>query len=492
MRVSKIHTEIIQLRIFPSCQTNNLIPSKSQKQKKPRRKSLTIVIPNKKNASRKITFDKAKNNVSSFGQLFVGKGDKPRRFSIGTDLIKELLAKNDITLSKKITEILKFYLFPNTIAFFVILFVKFLISIDPNECFADKFIYIGNGSQKKALVALADINIYWMIWILFSFFEIYQKLYRTFLFFTSMIFIFLFYILSNENTFKWYPIYLFLFFLRLIRYLLIYRNETCWIRITMLLRSQGSALTLLINYGVFLLFSEKANELLSASYRDLIFSFYFIIFFFVLKSSLINFALYACDTNMQNQEQNFLIVLASRIAVCYFISFMSTSFMNFSFSEFGKYFIILSYINNIVGLYTRFNFVAFITLKIYRIWKKKDVVESVKKENLRKKKKKIQKIMSGCTLDISFIGSMRLLICHLWPGNLIYSNCFYPKTNLEGILIFVFLNMSLALLILFFVSKRGEALFVYKGKLNIFVNLYLLFLNYALYEISMSFFGETK
>jgi len=171
---------------------------------------------------------------------------------------------------------------------------------------------------------------------------------------------------------------------------------------------------------------------------------------------------------------------------------MSTPFLQFKLNEPTQYLVIFSYINNLITLYTRFNLFEYGTTKIYRtlfIKRQNDdavaqMINSPEKEQI----KNIDKIISGCTLDITFISSIKLIVYHLWPGNVIYSNCAYATTELGGIIIFVSVNILLTFSILMFMAKKREALFTYRGELNIIMNVYLLFLTNILFEITLSFF----
>ena len=449
------------------------------------KKALTFcnsATPKERSATRKPTYQ------NSFRKSLGLKGIKRR--SIGVDIIKQI-SNQGIAWNKKLNFFLKHFLLLNFVAFFFTLLIKYIEDFHPNQCLYTP-ICIGKSVLERILISISDFFGYWMIWILLILFEVYQKLFRTIIFILSFVFIFFFYLLSEEEDFKWFPIYVFLFLLRLFRYLFLLKNLPMSGMFWLFYRSQSPAILLVINYSIFLYLADNIKNSIDKPWIDIFYSFYFLIFFIIFKHSLIKYGLYAYDHNFENQQQNFLIILGARIAICYFISFMSTPFLQFKLNEPTQYLVIFSYINNLITLYTRFNLFEYGTTKIYRtlfIKRQNDdavaqMINSPEKEQI----KNIDKIISGCTLDITFISSIKLIVYHLWPGNVIYSNCAYATTELGGIIIFVSVNILLTFSILMFMAKKREALFTYRGELNIIMNVYLLFLTNILFEITLSFF----
>ena len=452
-----------------------------------KKKSLTFACknetPKERTTSRKPTFQ------NSFRKSLGLKGLK--RKSIGVDIIKQI-SKQDLTWNKKISSFMRHYLLLNFIAVFFTLVIKLVEEFSPKGCGYPP-ICICEGSAKRMLIAISDISGYWMIWILLICFEVYQKLFRLVIFLMAFLFILFFYIFSDAKGFNWFPIYSFLVLLRLFRYLFLMKNQSVRGMVWLIYRSQGSAFLLIVNYGIFLFLAEKFKLMMEKPWIDIFYSFYFLIFFLFFKNCLIKFGTYAYDFNFENQQQNFLIILAARIAISYFISFMATPFLRFKTNEPAQYLVIFSYSNNLITLYTRFNLFGYVTNRLWRIFSKQkqsenDIDKIDPKSPEKEQKKNIDKIISGCTLDITFISSIRLIIYNLWPGNVMYSNCSSASTDIVGIMVFVSVNILLTLSILIFMAKKGEALFTYRGKLNIYMNIYLLFLTNILFEITLSFF----
>ena len=456
------------------------------KNKRSKRKAVTTIGPLnappiialRRNGSKNQTFFTSHRTECKSVTL---KGIK--RISTKDDIIKQIF-KDDIGWKTKLKRLFRYYLYPHLIAALLTIIVKILASIRPNDC--------GNGPIcicftviERSIISVTDIFGYWMIWILVILFEVYQKLFRCLIFLMSFIFIYLFYLLSDADSFNWFPIYIFLLLVKFSRFFFLVRKFNIKEMLFMGYKSQGCGILLIVNYAFLFFLAKNFKDYVQKPWIDIFYSLYFLLFFLILKHFLVIFGTYAYDHNSQNQQQNFLMISVSRIALSYFISFTSSNFTQFKFNDIGQYLLIFSYSNNLITLYTRFNLFEFVTMKLYRF-----IVKKPKNTQQNEQSINIQKILSGCTLDITFISSIRLLIYHIWEGNILYSNCDYESTELVGIIIFIILNMVLTFSILFFMIYKGEALFTYKGQLNVYMNIYLLYLTHVLFEITISFFAR--
>lgn len=411
-----------------------------------------------------------------------------KRYSFGEDLIKNL-SQNTLSWKKKLLKLGKYYLFPNVFAIMITVFVRVIIALKPNDC---EFlpICISKDKSTRAIITITDILNFWMLWILNLILEIYVKITRIFYFLVICLFIALFYMLSNENNFSWFPIYSFLVFFRFIRYIFVLRKTLLKDLISVIYSSQGCIIILMLNYIFFYFIQEKLKQNLEDFGFEIFNFFYFLIFFIFVRHSLMKYAMYIFDQKFQTKQQTFLLLITARISLSYLISFMSCPFLNFQTNRIAQYLIIYTYANNLIGLYTRFNLFQYFCIKIYRFFKKKSQSIIKKKIHSNKEKKQyINKIISGCTLDIVFISSCRMIIYNLWPGNIIYSNCVYPNSTREGVLLFVVVNICVTLGIFAYMVYKKTALFFYKGKLDYHVNIYLLYMTNTLFESSISFFA---
>lgn len=408
-----------------------------------------------------------------------------KKSSLANDVIEDF-SSSKMNWKLKFKMMIKVYLFPNILAILFTCVVKAFMGNYPIKCpFPPTCICLD--LTYRFIFCLQDLLTYWMMWIILILLEIYQKLCRFITLALSVSFIFIFYFCSEAQGFSWAGIYSFLLLLRFFRLLLINKsrgwkilwNSYCYF---------GSSMLLMLNYLFFLFLAQKIQNEIKRPWIDIFYSFYFLFFFLVLKHSLVNFGMYSYHLNYQNQQQNFLLVSGARISLSYCISFMTAPFLKFQLQDPSQYLVIFSYCNNLISLYTRFNFFQFIFLKIWYRLKNPKIFPKNNVKNTEKEEKSIEKIISGCTLDITFINSIRLIIYHFWPGNLLYSNCVFEESNLAGILILIFINLILAISIFIFMIKKGKALFSYRGKLNPYVNTYLLFLTNILCELNISFY----
>lgn len=444
------------------------------------RKSTSLSNTRKNNVRR--TFCNPQPDLPSVGLKNV------KRYSFGEDLIKHL-SQNTVTWKKKLLKMGKYYLFPNIFAIMITVLVRVIIEFKPNDC---EFLPICISSDKstRAIITITDILNLWMLWILNVILEIYVKITRIVYFLIICLYIALYYMLSNEKNFSWFPIYSFLLFLRFIRYIFVLKKTLLKDMISVIYSSQGCTLILMLNYIFFYFIQEKLKESLEGFWFEIFNLFYFLIFFIFVRHSLMKYAMYIFDQKFQTKQQTFLLLITARISLSYLISFMSCPFLNFQTNKITQYLIIYTYSNNLIGLYTRFNLFQYVCIKIYRFFTKKSIKTiKTKMQSNKEKKQYINKIISGCTLDIVFISSCRMIIYNLWPGNIIYSNCVYLTSTREGMLLFVAVNLFVTLGIFVYMVYKKTALFFYKGKLDYHVNIYLLYMTNTLFETTISFFA---
>lgn len=134
------------------------------------------------------------------------------RVSVANDVIHNLSQAN-VSCCHKMKLIWNHFLFPNIMAILFTFVTKIMIKFAPMNCGFPPICLCQN-LLFRLLSCLHDLISYWMLWIIFIQFEIYQRLCRMLIFLISFLFIILFYFFSESQGFNWAWVYAFLLMLR--------------------------------------------------------------------------------------------------------------------------------------------------------------------------------------------------------------------------------------------------------------------------------------
>lgn len=413
-----------------------------------------------------------------------------RKNTFGEEFIGNILDKN-LSFCNKLFQIAKYYIFPNITVITLTFLTQILINISPNTC-GNTTVCICSHISERIVVTFSDIMGYWMLWISIIIFEMTTKISRIVFFLLSIIYIFLIYLFSEEKGFSWIPIYSFLLSIRLIRQILINKKTIIKETFVFIYSTQGSVLTLMINYLIYSFFHEDIKKIPNP-WNEIFTFLYFLIFFIIVRHSMMKFGLFICEKKYPSKQKTFLLLTISRVSLIYLISFLSSPFLNFKYDNFTNYMVLYSYVNNLISLFTRFNLFEYTIFKIYSCcFRRKKCVESIISNSTPQQQKEdyVNKFISGCTLDVIFISSFRFIFLHIIPRNMVYSNCSQIHTEIHGIIIFVLANILVTIGIFSYMRFTKKTLFFYKGKIDLFFNIYYLYLINALFEETIAFFYD--
>ena len=356
------------------------------------------------------------------------------------------------------------------------------ICMNEDLCFCE-------GLEGRIILLLTDSFIYWSLWlILFMLTENYSKRYRIILFSICYIFLIFYYIFGFDSSLQYAPIYIFSTLIFVIAFIIHHRKNSFKELLIKLFRAEAYMLVIFCNYFFIMFFLPKFENLMENIYLSILNFFYVLLFFCLLKENIVRFVVYLEERKSEIKHKDILIILASRISVCYLFSFMSAPFLKFQSEYIGSYFLILSYINNLFALYTGKNIITDNAIKIWN-YLMKNHQNYLINTYIDEKTIKAQKFILGSTLDISFISSVRMLTYNLWSARMLITNCHSISTEILGILIILAIDLTMTITIFLYMLKKREILFSYKRKLNKFLNIYVLFLVHSLFEINIVYFS---
>jgi len=369
----------------------------------------------------------------------------------------------------------------------------------------------------KTYVFFKEYVSYWMIYIIFFMQSIFtNQLFSQSSFFKKGLFLLIatlfscfWIVFSSESNYSPLFHYIFLILLCFIFeiYELLKKSQNSKEKFMIFIKINQFAFVIMLNYMFYLFIYEKVNSVLlykfGEEYAKNVINFYISIYTltitYCLKRIVLNYSKFLIKLSRRNTQA---ILHAMRSALCLFISFPASNILKMKISDWGGWFLICSYGNFLMGVYFKVDFFGILIEQIKKIFKKKEKKNAEQKDFVDEKNRiYIEKLLSGCVLDIQLICCLRMLILYFgkrWSGSFFrgefYKNCKFEIDNDEfqinawGIIVLVLINMSLAIFVFFYMIKKQNQLILYKIKHNFLVNVYMIFLNHEFLEAMINMF----
>lgn len=287
----------------------------------------------------------------------------------------------------------------------------------------------------------------------------------------------------------YFPIYIAYMIMYVI--LFVIRNRKMKIKelINNLIKAQSFLYLIFLNYTFYYFaFGTLPNFIGKISFNILI-SFYLLIIFSLMKKSLIRFGTHLQENKLRYKHKKYTLIIIARVIICYLMSFMIGPFLNFESDNIGKYFLILSYSNNLIALLTGKNIITDYMIKTLNYIFNKYGISLIKTE-VDETILQIQKIIFGVTLDIIFITTIKLIYYHLWSAKILLTNCYFPKTKSLGTFMIITSNLMVTFMVFGCMFLKKKTYLSYKGNFHWFMNIYSLLFTHVLFECNLSFYSK--
>ena len=226
-------------------------------------------------------------------------------------------------------------------------------------------------------------------------------------------------------------------------------------------------------------------------------SIYILTITFFLKKFVIKYAEFLIKLNQRN---TYAIINMMRFVLCLFVSIPASNLLKLNVEEWGGWLLLMSYCNFLLGFYFRVDLLDILIKKVKLCFKIKEKIEEINIGDV-KNKAYIEKLFSGCMLDLQIICCFRLIILYFtkrWLGAFLkgdyYINCKFQINdkffyiNIWGLSAIVTVNIVLAIFIFYYMNKSKNLLLLYKIKHNFFYNVFFLFVTHSYFEGNLNMF----
>jgi len=181
------------------------------------------------------------------------------------------------------------------------------------------------------------------------------------------------------------------------------------------------------------------------------------------------------------------------------MSIPASNLLKMDIYDWGGWLLLVSYGNFLLGFYFKIDLIGFFYLKLRKLFTKccKESTQQIDEKN----KIYIEKLFSGCVLDIQLVCCFRLIILYLskrWSGahfhGNYYKDCSFEiepenfQMSLWGLLALIMINLGLAVFIFFYMIRKKNLLILYKIKHNYLYNVYFLYLTHIYFEGNLNMF----
>ena len=471
--------------------------------------------------SRQPTFNLRTKNKSVSFALNVQNNLKARRkfqnyqkCSEESEIMQFVLLKNKNFLKKLLFFIRKFLISHLCAASITILLIL-IQNLYGKYCYMPPNCLCQDDIQIKTFVFFKEFFSYWMLFIVFFIQSVFTSqlfpektsLKKGLFVLISAIYSFFWILFSSERNYIPLLHYLFLLFLSFVFELneIIKTSQTAKEKLLVFLKINQFAFVLFINYLFYLFVYQTINTVLLMEFDEEfaknIISFYISIYTltitYLLKRVVLNYSQFLIKISKRNTHA---VISSMRAALCLFISIPAANMLKMNIFDWGGWFLIISYGNFLIGFYFKVDFFGVFIEKIKIFFMKKGVIVKIDLE-YEKNRIYIEKLLSGCVLDVQLVCCLRILILYIsqrWSGAFLrgqfYKNCSFEieskefQINAWGIVALVTINVSLAIFVFFYMIKRQNQLILYKIKHNYFANVYLIFLNHFYIEAMINMF----
>ena len=467
-----------------------------------RKRSVSFAnIPEKKRPAKAFT-------ISKFEYL--------QRCSKESEIMKYIVLRKKPFLSKMLFFLKKFIIYHIFAALLSLLFIGIqgkyskYCNMSPN-CFCNDDLLV------KVFVAFKEFFIYWIIYIIAiiqsaiirDLFHEKTTLMKIIFFCLSSIFTLFYVILTPEENYTSLYVYMFYMFLVFtMEFYSFYRIKLSLKKAVLtFLKINQVAFLIFFNYIFYRYFYKSINDSIlthmssnnSKNIINLYLSLYTLVISFFLKKFVL---IYSEFLILLNQRNTYAVINIMRITLCLFMSLPAANLLKFDIYDWGGWLLLLSFGNFLMGFYFKIDFLDILFKLIKKIFKisqnldlKRRTTEEIKCKNY------IEKLFSGCVLDIQLVSCFRLIILYCskhWGASYIntqfYKDCSFEVEgslfimSLWGVMSILIINVSLAVFIFFYMIRMRNLLILYKIKHNFVYNVYFLFLTHMFFEANLNMF----
>ena len=464
------------------------------------------------------TFIKKRKKTISFeiqnSERILRKKKYLQKCSQDSEIMNFVILKQKSILQKLIFFLKKFLISHILSALLSVLFI--IIQTEYGKyCYMAPVCICNDDLTTKTYVSIKEYFSYWIIWILSLIQSVFiRDIYQN----QTNYFKVMFFVIVTTFTFFWVIFSKEANYIPLIHYVVLllanfffqfwglFRLKKSFKeKILIFMKLNQLPFIIFFNYLFFLFLYRKINESLIARFSEtvamnlvnLYISFYTLAFTYSLKKMLLNYSQYLIKLSHRNTQT---IINLMRILLTLFVSIPTANLLKMDIRDWGGWFLIVSYINIMMGFYFKVDFMRFFFEKI------KLCITHAKTESKinpldEKNRIYVQKLLCGCVLDVQLICCFRLIILYVsnrWEGAFFepkfYLNCEFEinrenfHINLWGVVILVVLNVLMAVFIFFYMIKKKNLIILYKIKHNFLYNVYLVYLSHVFFEAMINMF----
>jgi len=437
-----------------------------------------------------------------------------QRCSKDSEIMKYIILRKKPFFSKMLFFLKKFIIYHIFSAFLSLVFMGIQKAYG-KYCFLPPNCLCHDELVIKVYTAFKDYFTYWLLYIIAiiqsviirDLFHEKTNFMKILYFSLSSIFTFFYLIFYPEATFR--SIYIYLYYL-----LLVFCMEVYTFRKMKLIFKEGFwyfmkinqvAFVMFFNYAFYLFFYQLINASIldNLSYKNskniinLYISLYTLIVSFFLKKFVLIYAEFLIKLNQRN---TYAIINIMRITLCVFMSLPAANLLKFDRYDWGGWLLLVSFGNFLLSFYFKIDCLD-IFLNLIRRLRKTPLQLTKKTSEDIKIKTYIEKLFSGCVLDIQLISCFRLtiLFCsnHWAVGAMngdYYKDCSFEINEKEfvmsiwGLLALVIINVSLAIFIFLYMIKMKNLIILYKIKHNFLYNVCFLYFTHSFFEANLNMF----
>ena len=291
--------------------------------------------------------------------------------------------------------------------------------------------------------------------------------------------VFIYYLFSDEHNFQIYPIFCYLIIVVFVLNFIHSPKKSFKERISTVYKMTGFYVVSFVNFFA-VSFARDIKIFLGDITFYIFYNLWVFLFLELTMKSLINCGKFLCEKNkVLIKSSKTLFYLNSRLALSYLMGFLAEPFLNFSIENFKNYGLILTYVNSLITLYTRVNFISIFSKKIFNYFlnkfrKKKEILEI---SNYDSTELYLYKKISGSTLDIIFNVSVSFMFFHFWKTDIGTGDCYsflFDNSTFFGTLFFILINIIITISLFIYVLKRKNNVFSYPVWKNQYLNILIL------------------